>query len=251
MRFALALASCTVFAWPITSIAAADFWVKDKTTQCLIWTDEAPDAKDDVTWTGKCHGGKASGRGQLSWTRHGKSVGTYEGEMIDGRFDGPGILKLSVEGGTDELTGLFKKGFLENGGLYKDAAGNVYEGEIKDGQPHGSGYQKIGEEEYIGEFEQGIRQGLGLALTSEVAYIGEFVKDQATGSGVLEDELGGRYHGQFKDGKPHGFGTYVTKEGAAYQGSFVDGKATGQILVTANADTKPVLETWKDGVKVQ
>lgn len=248
VTFAVALAA---LAWPLAPVHAKDFWIKDKTSGCLIWSDEAVGPKDTITWSGKCKVDKAAGKGKLSWTQGGKPVGTYEGFMSEGKLNGPGVLRLAVKGGTNKLEGTFKNGDLDGGGLFEDAAGSIYEGGLKDGKPHGTGYEKIGEEEYIGEFVNGIRQGLGTAIGPKTAYVGQFDNDVAFGSGVVEDETGGRYHGQFKNDKPHGFGTYVTKNGAVYQGQFVDGKADGPLMVRASATAKAVVETWKDGKKVK
>ena len=251
MRNSILLLTLSALVWPLTPATAKDFWIKDKTSGCQIWSDEAAKANDVVTWSGKCKDNKASGEGKLTWTQDGKPAGTYVGFMKDGKLNGPGTLRLVVKGGTNELIGIFKDGDIENGGLFKDAAGNIYEGDIKDGKPHGAGYQKIGEVEYAGNFENGLRKGPGLLLGPNTAYLGEFDNDVASGSGTLEDETGGRYHGQFKNGKPHGFGTYVTKDGAVYQGRFVNGKAQGAMLVTAKGAGKSVVETWKDGKKVK
>ncbi len=230
---------------------AADSWLKVSGADCSVWSDEKLTASETVTWSGGCKTGKADGRGILTWTKGGKPAGSYEGMMRAGKLDGPGKLNLIVEGGNNTLIGTFKNGDIDGGGLFQDSEGNIYEGGIRSGKPHGSGYQKIGDEEYVGAFANGIRQGLGLLMSSAGVYIGEFDQDVPSGSGTLEDATGGRYHGQFKDGKPHGHGTYVTESGDAYQGRFVDGKAEGQMMIVANGAKEAVIETWKSGEKVK
>lgn len=233
-----------------TALAAKDYWAHVEGSVCAVWSDEEMGPDEKVTWSGACRNGKADGRGTLTWTKGSKPHGTYEGFMQAGRFNGPGTITVVVDDGTNELTGTFKDGDLLGRGVFKDATGGVYEGELEDGRPHGHGYMKQGDEEYIGSFEAGLRQGYGLSLGPQTAYLGEFNKDAASGSGVLEDELGGRYHGQFKDNKPNGFGTYVANDGAVYQGRFVNGEADGQMLVWSSPSATPVLETWKNGKKV-
>ncbi len=231
--------------------SAADYWIKVKGSDCQIWSDEAVDRTDVVTWSGACKDGKSTGKGKLTWTKGGKPAGSYEGFMDGGKLNGLGKVQLVAKGGTIEIEGAFKDGDLDGGGLIKDADGNIYEGELKDGKPHGTGYQKIGDEEYVGAFVDGERHGLGLVLGKTTAYLGELDKGVASGSGVLEDDLGGRFHGQFSNNMPHGFGTYVAKDGAVYQGQFVKGQASGAMLVRSSGTAKAVVETWKDGKKVK
>ncbi len=249
-RFALLPFLFVAMAPASAPIAAQDFWIKAHESGCQIWSDEAMD-NEVVTWSGPCKDGKASGKGKLTWTEGGKPAGTYEGFMEGGKLDGPGTLELTTTDGKLQIEAIFKDSDVDGGGLFKDSAGNIYEGEIKDGKAHGVGYEKIGDEEYAGEFDNGLRHGIGLSIGPGTAYLGEFDQNVATGSGTLDDAEGGRYHGQFKSNKPHGFGTYVTDEGAVYQGQFVDGKADGQMLVKSSPDAVAIVEVWKKGEKVK
>ena len=233
-----------------TSGAAQDFWIKAQGSGCQVWSDEEM-SDEVVTWSGSCKDGKAKGKGKLTWTEGGKPAGSYEGFMEGGKLNGPGKLEYMTTDGAVQVEAIFKDGDVDGGGLFTDAAGNIYQGEIKDGKAHGVGYEKIGDEEYAGEFDNGLRHGIGLSVGPSTAYLGEFDKNAASGSGTLEDAEGGRYHGQFKNSKPHGFGTYVTNDGAVYQGRFVDGKADGEMLVTRSPDAKATVETWKNGQKVK
>lgn len=233
------------------TVSAKDFWIKAQGTDCQVWSDEAPEAKDVVSWTGSCKDGKASGEGVLTWTEGGQPAGKYEGFMAAGKLNGPGKLHLVEKTGTLEVDAIFKDGDVDGAGRFKDAAGDVYEGEVKDGKPYGFGFRKTGDEEYVGNFEDGLRHGIGMAIGPETAYLGEFDKDVANGSGMLEDDAGGRYHGQFKDNKPHGFGTYVTSDGTVYQGRFVNGNADGAMFVTPKGSSKSIVETWKNGKQVK
>ena len=251
LRILVVLAGCAAMAWPAGAAMAGDFWLKAKGSGCQVWSDDAPTAADVVTWSGACKDGKAAGTGKLNWTRAGKPYAVYEGAMAGGKLNGYGVLQLAVKGGFDTYEGAFKNGEVQGSIAYRNAKGDIYEGGVKDGKPHGTGYRKTGDEEYLGAFVDGARDGVGLWITPRMSYLGEFKGDTASGSGVLEEASGSRYHGQFRDGKPHGAGTYTTGAGAVYQGVFKNGKADGPFLVTAKPGAKPVLETWKDGKKVK
>lgn len=250
MRISLLGATCTLSLLMCSAALAEDYWLPVAGSDCQVWSDEKPD-DDQVTWTGECDGGKASGRGMLEWKRGDKLAGTYDGRMKEGKFNGFGELRLGPEGKQSSLVGYFKNGEISGGGIFTDAKGNVYEGGLKDGQPHGSGYTQVDGEEYVGGFQDGKRHGIGYLITEDDLYVGEFESDQADGSGVSEDSQGGRYHGQFVDGKPHGHGTYITAKGAVYQGRFANGEADGPFMVTVKAGEKPEMETYKDGEKVE
>ena len=251
MRITVLLIGCAALAWPITPAVAKDFWLKATGTGCQVWSDDAPTAKDIVSWSGDCKNGKVAGNGKLNWTRAGKPYATYEGVMNGGKLNGYGVLRLAAKGGFDRYEGIFKNGTIQGSVAYKNAKGDIYEGEIENGKPHGTGYRKIGNQEYLGAFLKGARDGIGLSITPTLVYLGEFKSDKATGSGVLEDATGGRYLGQFKNDKPHGAGTYITSVGGIYQGQFKNGTADGAFLVTAKPGAKAVLETWKDGKRVK
>jgi hypothetical protein len=70
---------------------------------------------------------------------------------------------------------------IDGGGIFKDSAGNIYEGELKDSVPHGAGNSKDEELEYVGNFENGKRKGFGFLISDTDAYFGEFDNDQANG----------------------------------------------------------------------
>ena len=212
MRITVLLIGCAALAWPFTPAVAKDFWLKAKGTGCEVWSDEAPTATDAIAWSGDCRNGKVAGNGKLNWTRAGKPYAIYEGAMAGGKLNGYGMLRLAVKGGFDRYEAIFKNGAIEGSVAYQNAKGDIYEGEIKNGKPHGTGYRKTGDEEYLGAFLNGARDGIGLWISPSMSYLGEFKGDKATGSGVLEDGAGGRYHGQLKDGKPHGARTYTTNQ---------------------------------------
>ncbi len=257
--------------------AHADSWVKDPRTGCQIWNSDSDSSKDVATWSGGCKDGKASGRGVLDWIHDGELIGTYEGEMENGRIHGIGDLQVRARSGDgfDRMKGSFKmgepdgyvvfegangdrfEGVFEDGdkdgfGFSEDKDGNVYEGQFEDGKPHGFGYYKaVGGIEYFGDFKAGQRDGIGMLIDESGIYLGELDDGVASGAGIFEAKDGSRYHGEFSKGRQDGFGTYVAPNKDAYQGRFVDGKPDGKLLVTRASDGKSVVEIWKNGEKVK
>ena len=76
-----------------------------------------------------------------------------------------------------------------------------YEGEYRDGKPHGRGsYTASDGNRYEGEYRDGRRYGRG----------------------VFTFANGGRYEGEYRDGKPNGLGT-LSRDGATYSGTWIDG----------------------------
>ncbi|KAL9190465.1 hypothetical protein ACHAXT_007676 [Thalassiosira profunda] len=101
--------------------------------------------------------------------------------------------------------------------------GGAYEGELKDGQPHGRGtckYAKNGDV-YDGEWVEGVRCGRGTYKwnKSGLVYVGEIKDDQQHGWGTMKyASTGDEYEGQWMDGKKHGKGTYKWADGRVYEG---------------------------------
>ena len=83
-------------------------------------------------YEGEYMDGKPHGRGIMKW-RDGRA---YEGEFKDGKLHGRGTLKLS-DGRVYE--GEFKNGKLHGRGIMKWRDGREYEGEWKEGKMHGHG----------------------------------------------------------------------------------------------------------------
>ncbi|WP_440677431.1 MORN repeat-containing protein [Candidatus Pelagibacter sp. HIMB1587] len=85
--------------------------------------------------------------------------------------------------------------------------GGIYEGEFKDGVPHGTGTLKFPDGgSYIGQFKDGIINGQGTLMFKD----------------------GGNYYGQHKDGRPHGHGTLTFPNGEKRVGKFENGKLVGK-----------------------
>jgi len=119
---------------------------------------------------------------------------SYEGEMLNGKKHGKGILRNP------------KKEYY-------------YEGEFKDGYRWGYGTEFVGKgASYKGEFVRNLKEGEGNLVTSEYKYEGSFKKNKFHGYGkcVWKDKR--QYEGQWEAGYRHGFGTFSWPDGRVYKG---------------------------------
>ena len=243
----LSIAICAV----PTFAYSADFWVEIEGKDCKVWSDE-PVANANVSWTGACIDGLASGEGQLEWKSEGKLVLVYDGAMAGGKLNGLGVAKVYDEAGSVTTTeAVFVDGQADGVVSMEDAKGNIFQGSLVDGRPDGIGFARVNDEEYFGGFENGARNGLGFVISDKEIYVGEFKENVASGSGVVEDNKGGRFHGQFADGVPNGYGTYVAADGVIYQGKFKDGVADGRFFVISPDSDGAEVQIWENGEKVQ
>jgi hypothetical protein len=108
--------------------------------------------------------------------------------------------------------------------------GECYEGELKDGRPHGQGvcYYENGAR-YEGEFKDGKRSGQGSYLQRNgERFEAEWGNGKRTGLGTLCYPDGARYRGSFnKEGQRHGHGEFWTTHGNRYEGQWDNNKAHG------------------------
>ncbi len=148
-----------------------------------IW-DPRPSQNLDFIWSpaaGKQYDEEViSGPGHLTWRNRDRpaydprsTVGTYAGEMRNGRPDGRGEYK--------EVTGLEYSGEWQNGdfhgvGHLKLPNGDEYEGRFSAGKPHGEGrYINSAGEIYSGRFVNGRREGRAITtLANGVTYQSEW-----------------------------------------------------------------------------
>jgi hypothetical protein len=261
----------------------ADTWLQDPTTGCEIWSDSFETDKEVPTWSGSCIEGKASGLGMLVVHDKGGLLFVFNGEMLGGKANGAGVLRLRNDehGGFDRYLGRFENNKPTGDGIFESSEGWRFEAHFDGSFDSGSGTLRVyantdvgsdavirgsftdGElvgpalafyetpegEAYFGEIENGARDGFGtLVHANDDTYIGEFVKGMASGFGNYEAADGSMMVGQYEDGAPNGPGTYIASNGDTYQGVFVDGKVEGLVLVT-RADGSQSVETWKDGEK--
>jgi hypothetical protein len=123
-----------------------------------------------------------------------------------------------------------------------------YEGEVKNGEPNGTGTLTvtsanygIEDKKYVGEWKDGLPNGQGtLTSSGRYKYVGEWKDGKEHGQGTWTDSTDGeKYVGEFKDGKYHGQGTNTKSNVYKYVGEWKDGKYHGQGTITYETVTLP------------
>jgi len=109
--------------------------------------------------------------------------------------------------------------------------GNVYEGDIVDGKPHGRGTMTYGE------------------ASESLYYEGEWRNGLINGKGVMSWLNGDFYDGEWRDGLLHGEGIMLFANDDVYQGEFQNGYLHGQGILTT-ADGNVIRGMWEDGMPV-
>lgn len=136
-----------------------------------------------------------------------------------------------------------------------------YEGEIRNGKPHGQGratYKTGTVTYYDGAWRNGVRHGRGKMVWDDGdQYDGAWDNGSRTGRGTYKWASGGRYTGEWLEAKMHGTGKYTWKDGDTYDGEWNDNmmEGTGTFTVidgtVANcADCKKYVGQWEDDKKV-
>jgi hypothetical protein len=190
------------------TLALAGEWVNDPISDCSVWSDEATDGHDVVSWSGDCEAGKASGHGVLAWFAEGGLLARYVGTLKAGKVDGVGSLVVRSELG---------------------AGYDHYDAEFVDGEIEGEvGLVTAGGDRFQGSMKQSIIEGYGSYVGANGdRYDGEFVNGMPEGAGFSEADDGELYKGMFKAGVRHGEGTLVDENGDEFEGEFVDGILQG------------------------
>ena len=111
-----------------------------------------------------------------------------------------------------------------------------YEGEMKDGKPHGRGiYIWSSGNVYEGEWKEGKQDGKGtITLTDGSFYEGEWKNDEKHGQGTLTYPGGGKYVGEWREGKQDGQGTQTWSNGSKYEGEWKGGVMWNSTLKDGN-----------------
>ena len=104
--------------------------------------------------------------------------------------------------------------------------GDHYDGEWKDGKPHGKGVLtgvKRKNLKFVGSFKYGNASGWGTLIDNGSKYVGEFENDKTNGLGKIIFPDGNSYIGEWKNNKFNGMGIYFVS-GSMLGGKFKDGK---------------------------
>jgi len=125
--------------------------------------------------------------------------------------------------------GEWKDGVPHGHGILYSSVGNMYTGSFVNGVFHGRGTRIWGNgDSFEGEWQNNERNGIGkITWLDGEWYEGEWRDDKRTGKGVYHWPSGNTYTGDFVDGTRIGKGVYKWVSGASYDGDFVDNKRTG------------------------
>jgi len=208
-------------------------------------------------YTGETMNGIPHGKGTL-YDQKEKTL--YKGEMKFGLPHGKGTEEY-LDGSKKKRVGMFKWGFFYKGKI-TDSDGNVYIGEVKEGQYHGTGILK--EKNgfvYRGKFKWHFFHGEGTSIDENgIKYIGKWKNGEKNGYGTLTIPKSEKYKGYFKDDKYHGKGTLTNKYAPMkskyqYEGNFSNGAYHGKGTlvinqtdkVTKKKDIIKIIGQWKNG----
>ncbi len=128
---------------------------------------------------------------------------------------------------------------------YQWPTGRTYDGDWKNGKPHGMGTMELTSGErfsgmwehgkrhghgeltqaqgnhYVGQFVNGARHGDGVERSADGLYRGAWTDDLPNGAGEFHSNDGSTYRGQWHDGQREGYGTYTDKNGSTYEGDWI------------------------------
>merc|ERR1712167_461969 len=108
-------------------------------------------------------------------------------------------------------------------GVHYAADGSVYDGEFKDGLPHGKGRcTYLDRSFYDGMWECGRREGSNghMEYPNGDEYEGGWSNDMRNGEGTQRYANGETYIGGWKDGRKFGHGKEIYPDGSEYEGSW-------------------------------
>ena len=140
-----------------------------------------------------------------------------------------------------------------------EAAGEIYEGELVGGRPHGFGTAIYRNGlMYEGSWSRGREHGWGIVsdVDDTVVYAGEVADGVPHGRGTFWFSSGDRFSGDWRAGLPHGRGRYdaAGPQGvvASYDGEWKDGLRHGHGAHALGPSRDPVMSyvgTWRDGAR--
>ncbi|XP_010498650.1 PREDICTED: uncharacterized protein LOC104776311 [Camelina sativa] len=186
-------------------------------------------------YEGEFHKGKCNGSGVYYYFVRGR----YEGDWVDGRYDGHGIESWARG---SRYKGQYRQGLRHGYGVYKFYTGDCYAGEWFNGQSHGFGVQSCADgSSYVGESRFGVKHGLGsYHFRNGDKYAGEYFGDKIHGFGVYRFANGHCYEGAWHEGRKQGFGAYSFRTGDAKSGEWDSGSLVTSLPLTSEPVSRAV-----------
>ncbi|KAL9234664.1 hypothetical protein vseg_009510 [Gypsophila vaccaria] len=169
-------------------------------------------------YEGEFYRGKSSGSGVYNYSVKGR----YEGEWVDGRYDGYGIESWAKG---SRYRGMYRGGLRHGYGVYRFYTGDTYAGQWCNGQYHGLGVQSCCDAScYVGQFKCGVKHALGCYhFRNGDRYAGEYFGDKIHGFGVYHFANGHCYEGSWHEGRKQGYGMYTFRNGEPKCGEWDSG----------------------------
>lgn len=188
---------------PRVAFAEEEWFLTDK--GCKVWGDSLQ-PKDTATaiWSGSAKNGFATGQGILEWVLNGKPFQRFEGNMLNGKYNGKGILTTAI--------------------------GFRYEGDFVDGKFNGKGILALNKTLilYEGDFVDGKYNGKGiLTIGTTFRYEGDFDDGEFNGKGILTWPNGDRFEGDFVDGRRNGRGIFYSHDSTIIEGRWSNNSYVG------------------------
>ncbi|CAL0315503.1 unnamed protein product [Lupinus luteus] len=195
-------------------------------------------------YEGEFHRGKCSGSGVYHYSVSGR----YEGDWVDGKYDGYGIESWARG---SRYKGQYRQGLRHGYGVYRFYTGDSYAGEWLNGQSHGFGVQNCSDAScYVGEFNFGVKHGLGCYhFRNGDRYAGEYFGDKIHGFGVYHFANGHRYEGAWHEGRKQGYGVYIFRNGERRCGEWDAGSLKHSLPPLTDAMHSTVLAARKTADK--
>ena len=124
--------------------------------------------------------------------------------------------------------------------MRKEYSNGSYEGEMKDGEPHGFGtYRWNDGDVYTGEYVNGVRHGKGkFVFASGNYYDGEWANEKYHGHGIYHWSDGDEFEGEWKNGKRHGEGKWTYADGRYYTGVWENGESISSSAIVYPSDSE-------------
>ncbi|XP_034709811.1 uncharacterized protein LOC117932642 isoform X1 [Vitis riparia] len=169
-------------------------------------------------YEGELHKGKCLGSGVYYYYMSGR----YEGDWVDGKYDGYGV-ETWARG--SRYRGQYRQGLRNGFGVYRFYTGDVYAGQWSNGQSHGCGTHTCEDgSRYVGEFKWGVKHGHGhYHFRNGDTYAGEYFADKMHGFGIYKFANGHRYEGAWHEGRRQGLGMYTFRNGETQSGHWQNG----------------------------
>ena len=199
-----------------------------------------------VEYSGEFEAGVPCGAGLLQ-VAGSQIAGRFKrGKLVEGKCTLPcGMVYTgcpNTEGEWTSAAGSASKSQKPNSIRVSYPGGESYEGDIRDGVPHGVGKRELASSSiYRGQFQHGCRHGAGrMVLASGENLQGFFLGRASTlqGEGKIALHGGAEMAGTFADGKLHGDGYYRAPNGVEWRGHFEAGTLSGRASMSCPANTE-------------